>query len=143
MKAALLSVFAAVASASLSWTSCGTENDILKLGSINFTPENPKKGDVLHVVVTGDLKSEVSAGTKVVTKVKYRGIRIPVPEVDVCKSLGDMPDVPQCPFKSGGFNITQDFPLPSVMPNGKYDVNLVMKDQNQQQVTCLNVKLEV
>ena len=66
---------AGLASASLSWESCGQAEDLLDIRSIQYTPDNPQRGDVLNVTAFGLLKEPLDMGTKINLLVKWGYVR--------------------------------------------------------------------
>lgn len=67
----------AVYAGSLTWSSCGSTEDMLILESISFEPEFPKRGDLLQVRVKGELLDTFSQGSKILIDAKYGPVPVP------------------------------------------------------------------
>ena len=132
-----------LASCDLSWKNCGTAEDLLDIQQLTYAPLVPVRGEALTVTAQGNLKEQLTSGTKVNLVVKWGFVRVPVPPVDVCGELSKLPDAPAtCPLQPGPVSLTQSFVLPAQIPDGDYDVNIRIKNQDGRQVACVQVKLD-
>lgn len=61
----------ATVEANLSWTTCGDAQDVLTVDQLTYTPEDPKRGDVLNVTATGALKEQLEEGVMAFLVVKW------------------------------------------------------------------------
>lgn len=138
-----LTLLAGKAHADLTWESCGDENDLLELKSLSYQPEVPVRGEYLNITASGTLKEVVDEGSMANVVVKWGLIRVPVPPVDICEKLDELPDQPfACPLPAQDFSVDNlSFMLPSNIPNGKFDVKVKLQNQEKQQITCLAIKL--
>ncbi|KYQ89104.1 hypothetical protein DLAC_10336 [Tieghemostelium lacteum] len=120
------------------WTWCGTSADHLTINSVTITPDPPVKGQLLTVTASGTLNEQVTAGNAHIT-VKYGFITLINENQNICSSENPIP----CPIAAGQYSHTINVTIPSSAPSGKYTGNVVITDQNSQEITCVNVDLDL
>ncbi|KAI5855966.1 putative Phosphatidylglycerol/phosphatidylinositol transfer protein [Tricharina praecox] len=100
---------------------CGDNSkDIVKIQSLNLTPNPPLPGKTLVVDAVGSLKSAITKGAKVDVSVKYGLITMFKQTADICDNLNQV-DL-ECPVKAGKLTLTKAIDIPNQIPPGTYVV---------------------
>lgn len=126
----------------LVWENCGTPDDLLQISSLDYSPKQPVRGEPLTVTLNGHMSGEVDKGSKVSVAVKWGGVPIPFPPMDVCGQLEGLPNSPKCPLPSGDVSVKQSFVLPTQTPDGLITALIKIRNQDLKQVACLKVELK-
>jgi hypothetical protein len=127
---------------SLVWENCGTPDDLLQISSLEYSPQNPIRGEPITVTLKGQMSGNVDKGSKVIVAVKWGGVPIPLPPMDVCDQLNSLPDSPKCPLPAGDVSVKQSFILPTQTPDGLITALIKIRSQERKQVACLKVELK-
>jgi hypothetical protein len=122
---------------------CPGVEGTFQLQSVTTVPDVPQRGQRLRVEVKGHLKSAIEAGSEVSVRVKYRRIPLLTKRLNLCDELakdGSLPD--HCPIAAGDKTWVYEADIPNEIPAGQYSVDLRIRDQKQQDVTCLKVTVD-
>ncbi|KAJ5133317.1 hypothetical protein N7476_003454 [Penicillium atrosanguineum] len=111
------------------------ENHILKIESVNLSPNPPQPGQTLNIKANGTLNERIEKGATVSLEVKWGLITLIKQTVDLCKELENV-DM-ECPLEKGEMSLTKQVDLPKQIPPGKYSILADVYDKDQKQVTCL------
>ncbi|KAN0045346.1 hypothetical protein ACTA71_005723 [Dictyostelium dimigraforme] len=120
------------------WSNCGTAADKLQIQNVTLTPEIPVKGDSLTITASGTLSEEVTSGTASIT-VKFGFITLIDKKYSICSSQDPIP----CPIAAGLYEKTITETIPDSAPSGTYTANIVITDQNDSEITCIDVDLHL
>eukprot|EP01111_Echinosteliopsis_oligospora_P018566 TRINITY_DN85_c0_g2_i1.p1 TRINITY_DN85_c0_g2~~TRINITY_DN85_c0_g2_i1.p1 ORF type:complete len:142 (-),score=23.97 TRINITY_DN85_c0_g2_i1:77-502(-) len=120
------------------WTSCGSSSDHFSIGTVTITPDPPVKGQNITVSATGTLNEQVPNGT-VTLLVKYDTfITILKKTETLCQPEYGV----DCPLPAGPYTRTISELIPASTPSGHYTANVVLNDQNNQEIACINLDLK-
>lgn len=111
------------------------ENHLLKIKSVDLSPNPPKPGTTLTIQASGTLNERIEKGATVSLEVKWGLITLISQTVDLCDELKNV-DM-ECPLEKGAMVLTKQVDLPKQIPPGKYSVLADVYDKDQKQVTCL------
>jgi len=140
MKSALffLGIVALAAATPIPFTNCGTSTDLLRVDSIDVSPNPPKKGDTVAVSFEGELSAGFSAASwaasvkwSIFTK-NYNG--------DVCAELQKAGH--PCPLNAGPQTIVASLDTGSA-PTGTFSVQATAKTSDGKQIMCTQFKFQI
>eukprot|EP01132_Coremiostelium_polycephalum_P010771 gene10771-13188_t len=120
------------------WTNCGSSSDHFQISSVSITPDPPVKGQLLTVTASGNLDETITAGN-VHILVKYGFITLINQNENFCSSDNPIP----CPVQPGSYSHTVNATIPGNAPSGKYTGNVVVTDQNNQEVACIDLSFSL
>ncbi|KAN0012283.1 hypothetical protein ACTFIU_007581 [Dictyostelium citrinum] len=120
------------------WKSCGTSQDIFHINSILVKPTPPVKGKLVKINVNGTFIKDVVGGeAKIIAK--YNNIMTLYNETnDLCSPTAQA-IIGNCPFKKGQYLHSANFTIPTSAPNGYYSGNILLTDNFNNSITCINV----
>jgi hypothetical protein len=110
-------------------------DDILKIVSVNLSPNPPVPGQKLTIEAEGVFDEPVVQGSKIHLQVKYGLIRLINVEADLCEELEGNTDL-TCPL-SGYQKIVKEVDIPREVPPGKYAVLADVYTEDKTRITCL------
>lgn len=123
----------------VSWVSCGTDDDLFTLESLELSPDPPRRSSPLTVTVKGYLKETLDEGV-VEYEAKFGGFTLATGKLDGCPTLKEEPKLPQCPVKAGKIDVTHTVDLPWHVPPGRYLVNAKGKrSEDGKQIFCIDL----
>lgn len=135
LKSFVLLLFLSVISAH-PFTDCGSTLIVTK--SVTLTPDPPHSGKLLHIKATAFVKETLISGT-VHIDMKVLDIQVYSTTLDVCKVSSV-----SCPIKqSASFSILYSQQLPSNVPSGTYEVDIMIDDQTGKQVGCIKMNVPI
>jgi len=117
------------------WDNCGSSSDHLHNLTISYQPKIISKGDTLKLTITGDLDKDIDGGT-VNYKVLIGGFPIYSGNMKICTEL-------KCPLLKGPFKLSTSHEIPNQIFPGKYEIQTIGHDQNNQEIFCANVYIQV
>lgn len=127
----------------VSWTDCGTPDDLFRLEGITLSPDPPRRSAPLTVNVKGYLREQLDEGV-VEYEVKFGGFKLATGSLDGCPALKEEPALPQCPVQPGPINVTHTVQLPWHIPPGKYLINAKGKrSADGKQIFCVDLDVAV
>ncbi|KAK5580594.1 hypothetical protein RB653_000615 [Dictyostelium firmibasis] len=120
------------------WKSCGTSNDILKINSIIVKPTPPIKGKLFKIDINGTFNKDVEGGeAKIIAK--FNNLMTLYNQTnDLCSSTSKA-IIGNCPFKKGPYLHSANFTIPTSAPTGYYSGNILLTDNFNNSITCINV----
>jgi hypothetical protein len=130
--------------ASWSYQLCENNKNTFYISHLDISPNPPQTGQPLTVNLTGYLNKHVMEGSILELEVNYHRIRLIKQTMDICKELAELENAPEyCPVQPGekAWNYTVD--MLQQIPSGKYNIYLNLRDQNEEQIWCANIKLEL
>ncbi|GAM21991.1 hypothetical protein SAMD00019534_051660 [Acytostelium subglobosum LB1] len=134
---AICLLFVVVANADI-WTNCGTPSDKFTITNVVITPDPPIKGQEIVVSASGTLSETVTGGTAHMT-VKYGFITVLNKQENLC----DIPNSPYpCPIAAGPYSRTVNATIPGNVPGGSYKINVVLNDENNAEIACIDVAVK-
>lgn len=112
---------------------------LLKIGSVDLSPNPPQPGQSLSIKATGDFGEEVGDGFTMHLKVKYGLITLINQDTDGCQIIkkGNL----DCPLQKGEMNLTKEVDLPSQIPPGHYTVLADVFTEDLVPITCLTAEV--
>ncbi|KAF2073613.1 hypothetical protein CYY_005070 [Polysphondylium violaceum] len=120
------------------WSNCGTSADHFQITDVTVNPPVPVKGQDITVYASGVLNEQVTGGN-VHAVIKYGFLTIVNKNEPFCSSDNPVP----CPVPAGNYNHTVSATIPANAPSGKYTANIVAVDQNNQEIACVNVNVNL
>ncbi|KAK2774781.1 Phosphatidylglycerol/phosphatidylinositol transfer protein [Emmonsiellopsis sp. PD_33] len=115
------------------------KGDILKIDSVDLSPNPPVPGQTLTINASGTFSREVGEGSKVQIQVKYGLIRLINQEADLCDQISNV-DL-ECPLEKGKMTLTKQVDLPKEIPPGKYTVLADVYTKEKDRITCLQAEV--
>ncbi|KAJ3319204.1 hypothetical protein HDU76_000619 [Blyttiomyces sp. JEL0837] len=91
------------------FANCGSENDLLTLSTLTYSPYPVESGKPLQMNVTGSLKADITGGSFVLTA-SVLGVSLYSATTDLCSSV-------VCPVKAGTELFTFNFTVPDNLPH--------------------------
>ncbi|KAM9982443.1 hypothetical protein ACTFIZ_006975 [Dictyostelium cf. discoideum] len=120
------------------WSNCGTAADKFQITSVVLDPPTPVKGQDITISASGILSETVTSGN-VAVKVKYGFITLINENVAICSSEDPL----SCPIAAGDYQKNMTEMIPSDAPAGKYTGNVVITDQNNDEIACIDVDINL
>ncbi|OBZ70733.1 Phosphatidylglycerol/phosphatidylinositol transfer protein [Grifola frondosa] len=93
-----------------SWTDCGSNTDIIQVGSIAISPDPAVSGEDLAVTFSG-------TGAYVKVEFTFKGVLLDQRVIDVCAEALALNSSVQCPIEPGIYNITDVLSIPQDIPS--------------------------
>jgi hypothetical protein len=121
---------------SVPFSNCGAGD--LQISAVDVTPFPPVRGQATKIIATGNLASQVTAGTFDV-EVQLAGITVLKQSGDLCKFS---PDV-ICPRTTGPISVSYSINVPSIAPNGKYTILFKGTQQDKKDLFCVSSNFEI
>ncbi|KAN0006952.1 hypothetical protein ACTFIU_005145 [Dictyostelium citrinum] len=120
------------------WSNCGTAADKFQITNVVLDPPTPVKGEPITISASGILDETVTGGN-VAVKVKYGFITLINTNVNICSSQDPL----SCPIAAGDYQKNMTEQVPSDAPSGKYTGNVVITDQNDAEIACIDVDINL
>ncbi|KAM9962891.1 hypothetical protein ACTFIW_006112 [Dictyostelium discoideum] len=120
------------------WSNCGTAADKFQITNVVLDPPTPVKGQDITISASGILDETVTGGN-VAVKVKYGFITLINENVSICSSQDPL----SCPIAAGDYQKNMTEMIPSDAPSGKYTGNVVITDQNNNEIACIDVDINL
>jgi len=124
--------------AGFTWSSCGTAKDHFKIDSLVMVPYPPVRGQNVTVHAYGTQDETVSGGHWS-TSVYWDGINVQTVSGKTCDLIPNCP----CPCAAGTYTTSQTTVVSDLAPSGSYTGNFIAKDQNKQQMSCVNYAFQL
>jgi hypothetical protein len=127
-----------------SYEVCEAGENSFEVTRLAISPDPPQRGQQLTVTVRGHLAKRVAEGSVLELEVRYMRIRLVKQRMDVCQELDKVENAPEyCPIEAGDKDWRYSVELPQQVPPGKYNIQLNLRDQDDQQVWCSTIDLEM
>ncbi|KAI9460885.1 ML domain-containing protein [Lactarius psammicola] len=120
---------------------CGLPTDPIQIESITVSPDPPKPGQDLTVLVKAQAQEQVQDGAYADVQVKLGLIKILQKQFDLCKEARNANTSVQCPVEKGSYVVEHTVALPKEIPQAKFNVNVQAYTIDDDDLFC--VKLEV
>jgi hypothetical protein len=98
--------------------SCGAPTDIFQFGSLDLTPDPPKKAASLSFTIRGTLTEEVVKGATVHVNVKLGFIGLYNEDLDLCDQIKNVQR--ECPLPRGPFELSHTVDIPWEAPSVRF-----------------------
>ena len=121
---------------------CDTNINTLNVTSLVLNPHSPEKGKELNIKLLAELYNNIHSANLLIT-VRYMRMKILDKTYDLCKELQNNNSPVQCPILSGNKDINYNMILPKNIPNGMYDIQFKINDQDKNQVICAKIALTI
>lgn len=123
---------------------CKEEASNFKLEYIELLPNPPRKKNELQIKIKGYTGVDITDGVILDTIIKYQRLTIIKKRFDVCKELNDPKNhFPiKCPIIKGEKIIEYKLEIPNNIPNGKYNINLELKNEKDL-FFCIKIYVEL
>lgn len=118
------------------WSSCGSSSSLFQIHSIVLDPDPPRRSSPLRIHVKGNLAEPLTTGRLNYT-VRYGIIPIVQDSVELCEALRMEPRIPQCPLRSGEWDVKHEVELPKETPFGRYSVEAAAWHEDGREIFCL------
>ena len=123
---------------------CDEDTNLLSIKKLEFIPNPPEKGKLLTINVESNLNKTISYASQVFLSVKYMRMRLISKSYDLCSELDKLKNVNiKCPIKAGYKILSYSLEIPQEIPNGNYFIEVLSIDQDQQQVFCSRINLDL
>lgn len=117
-----------------------SDQQSLKLYSVDISPNPPERGTNLTITASGFLHQDISEGAYVDVVVNYGYIKLISQTYDLCEQL---PNVDMtCPINKGVYTLTKEVEIPNEVPPGKYTVFARAYNEDDTLITCLTGSIE-
>lgn len=116
---------------------CDLDKNSLVINSFEITPTPLERGEFHQISINSELHKKILPGSEVYLTVRYMKMKIFSKVYDLCK----LDKKTKCPIETGNKNMTHSFKLPKEIPNGKYNIDLKILDQDKEQVLCSKIDL--
>jgi hypothetical protein len=136
--------FIPIESTSWSYQLCENHNNTFHISHFDISPDPPQTGQPLTVTLSGYLNKHVMEGSVLELEVNYHRIRLIKKTMDICQELVKVKNAPEyCPIQPGEKVWDYTLDMQQKIPSGKYNIYLNLRDQNENQIWCANIKLEM
>jgi len=105
--------------------------------NVTVTPFPPVIGQPVHVYIDADLTKQVAEGSTADVRVRYGVITIIDDTFDIC-SLA-----PVCPVDPQKVHVDVTVDVPSIIPGGRYRIEVQAQDQDGQEIICVDIDAEL
>ncbi|KAI0899675.1 phosphatidylinositol/phosphatidylglycerol transfer protein [Annulohypoxylon nitens] len=122
---------------------CDTDHskDIIKIESVDLSPNPPETGSELVIEATGTVYEPITEGATVNLVVKYGLIRLISTTASLCEQIENV-DL-KCPIEKGVLSITKSVEIPKEVPPGTYNVYAeVVNADGKTPITCLQATVK-
>lgn len=127
-----------------SYEVCEAGENSFEVTRLAISPDPPQRGQQLTVTLRGHLAKRVAEGSVLELEVRYMRIRLIKQRMDVCQELDKVENAPEyCPIEAGEKDWKYSVEMPQQAPPGKYNIQLNLRDQDDQQVWCSTIDLEM
>ncbi|KAI0830688.1 ML domain-containing protein [Trametes gibbosa] len=124
------------------WTDCGSDTHIVRINSIEVSPDPPKRGEDLTITVKGDAKDQVKDGAYADVTVKVGVIKLLQKEFDVCEEAEKANASIRCPVEKGHHEVTQTVALPKEIPPAQFKVNIRGYTEEDEDLLCMDLMMD-
>jgi len=108
---------------------------ILKIDSIDLSPNPPIPGEKLLIKASGTTNQTIEEGAYVILEVKWGYVRLIHQTADLCEQIANV-DM-ECPVKDGKIEVLKEVDIPKEVPPGTYNVHAEVFDKDDNPITCL------
>ncbi|THH20645.1 hypothetical protein EW146_g762 [Bondarzewia mesenterica] len=124
------------------WTDCGLATDPIQIESIHITPDPPKPGKDLTVLVKAIAQHEVQEGAYADVTVKLGLIKLLQKQFDVCEEARNANASVRCPVEKGYYEVEQTVALPKEIPQAKFTISVRGYTVDDDSLVCLDLKVD-
>ncbi|KAJ3087286.1 Phosphatidylglycerol/phosphatidylinositol transfer protein [Quaeritorhiza haematococci] len=117
-------------------TWCGAEGDIFQLKSLVISPDPPKRGQSLDIMINGTLSEDIVPGAYAEVKVKLGLVKLFDGRIDFCEEIKQVGE--ECPIPKGPLGIAKTVDIPSELPPGRYMVHVTAHNADELPIACLD-----
>ncbi|KAI0652247.1 ML domain-containing protein [Trametes meyenii] len=125
-----------------SWTDCGTDSHIVHINSIKISPDPPKRGEELTIIVDGVASEDVQDGAYADVTVKVGVIKLLQKEFDICEEALKANASIQCPVEKGTHKVIQKVALPREIPPAQFNVNIEAYTGDDDDLACVKLTMD-
>jgi hypothetical protein len=126
-----------------SYELCAQEKSTFQLSDLRVSPDPPRKGERLKIVLSGALAKNIEKGATLDLTVRYRRIRIYKKRLNFCEQLNKVENLPlKCPVSKGKKDLEYAVDLSKEILPGRYTVDVRLFDQDRSQVFCAKLKIK-
>ena len=112
------------------WTNCGNDTDHLQKIDIEYEP-HVHCGEDLKLTLSGILDKQITSG-EIDYSIFFHRFPFFKGNFELCSKL-------QCPLKKGNMNFNTSFQIPKKFPHGKFKIQAVGNDQDNQELFCVEI----
>ncbi|KAH9849725.1 ML domain-containing protein [Lenzites betulinus] len=124
------------------WKDCGEEGDVVRIKSIEVSPDPPKRGEDLTITVTGDASDDILDGAYADVTVKLGLITILRKQFDVCEEAEKANATIQCPISKGHHVVVQTVTLAKEIPPAPFKVNIRGYTGDDDDLVCMDLMMD-
>ncbi|EIN04960.1 hypothetical protein PUNSTDRAFT_116237 [Punctularia strigosozonata HHB-11173 SS5] len=124
------------------WLDCGSSTDVVRIESIEVSPDPPEKGKDLSIEVTGNAGEVVEDGAFADVTVKIGPLRVLQKRYDLCEEARNANASIQCPIDEGRHIVNQTVTLPKEIPNALYRINVRGYTMNDEDMVCIDLDVD-
>jgi hypothetical protein len=95
-------------------TWCSSVEDVFVPQVISLTPDIPKRGEKLTILVKGKLKRQIEDDSRAHVKVKLGFIQLIDQDFNICENIGQVGR--ECPLEQGDLVIEHQVDIPRELP---------------------------
>ncbi|KAF8069539.1 npc-2 [Scenedesmus sp. PABB004] len=133
---AAVALVAALGGASaFTWTPCDADKVPFTPDVVQLTPDPPQAGGSVTFVIKGNAVHDVPHG--------LISINVSFADTQIYEEVDDLCSKTSCPIKTGPIDITYVQDLPPIAPPGEYDVEVVARGVDDEELMCVVVHFEM
>ncbi|KAJ7635262.1 MD-2-related lipid-recognition domain-containing protein, partial [Roridomyces roridus] len=125
------------------YTDCaGADLDAVQIQSISVSPDPPKIGEKLTVIIDAEVKEVIEEGANADVTVKFGRIKLPKTRFDLCEEARKANAMISCPVEPGVYQIVQSVDLPKEVPKAKYTIDVDAYTVTEHPMACLEFAVQ-
>ncbi|KAF7319849.1 ML domain-containing protein [Mycena kentingensis (nom. inval.)] len=121
---------------------CGNPEDPVELKSITVSPDPPKIGEDLTVIIVAEVKDTIEEGATADVLVKVGRLKLLEKTFDLCEEARNANASISCPVKEGLHTIEQTVALPKEVPKLKYVINVRGFTVEEEPMACVDLTVQ-
>ena len=121
------------------YSMCSTKDAILKIDTLEFTPNPIVKGQNLTLKMTGVNSAPIVQGAKAKVVVKLGPINVLTQEFDLCAEAPSQGL--SCPIPAGPVSLSKSFEIPGNTPGGKFTGKFTFTNSDGKEISCVDAIL--
>jgi len=130
------------ASKGVEWKDCGQPTTVIRVKSIEVSPDPPQPGQNMTIKVKGLAQETIEWGAYADVTVKLGLIKLLQKRFDVCEEARDADASIQCPVEPGEYEVEQTVALPEQVPKAKFLVQVRGFTVEEADMVCVNIEVD-
>ncbi|XP_037496688.1 putative phosphatidylglycerol/phosphatidylinositol transfer protein DDB_G0282107 [Jatropha curcas] len=110
-------------------------NYAVKIHGVDISPDPVESGNPATFNISASTGQSITGG-KVYIYVNFFSVRVHSETHDLCEEIS-------CPIAPGSFVLSHTQTLPGFAPPGSYTLKVLMKDENDQELSCVSFNFKI